>query len=433
MDSILNIQEKFTEADSIKSYEYSAYLPTSGSNLNTPGTITIHIESQDEFYHPHRSFLLVEGELVKANGTRYTAESDIALCNNGIMHLFSNAKYEFAGQEIESVNNPGIAGVLMGAAKFPFDSSVGAGLMQCWSPNTADSQIINTKGYDARKKYIMAKSVPVGTFSFIVELENVFGFAEDYNKITYGMRQKLTLVRKGDNDSIMRATAAGAGKVNLTKVAWMMPRVLPSDNAKTKLYKMIEEKTSIDVGFRMRQCNVAGISENATSFDWRLGVRTAPEKPRHILIALQENRSDNQEKNASIFDNLKVTQMSVVLNDTKYPARDVIADFAKHQYIEYYRMFSNFSQDYYGIDQLTSRTFMDPLTYKTLFPIFYFDISKQSERFNESVVDVTVRMRFGGTGLPKHVVAHALIISDRRMIFQSDGKKMNIESYTSKN
>ena len=93
MDSILNIQEKFTEADSIKSYEYSAYLPTSGSNLNTPGTITIHIESQDEFYHPHRSFLLVEGELVKANGTRYTAESDIALCNNGIMHLFSNAKY----------------------------------------------------------------------------------------------------------------------------------------------------------------------------------------------------------------------------------------------------------------------------------------------------------------------------------------------------
>ena len=432
MDSILDIQEKFTEAESIKSYEYSAYLPTSGSNLNTPGTITIHIESQDEFYHPRRSFLLVEGELVKANGTRYTANSDIALCNNGVMHLFSNVKYEFAGQEIASVNNPGIAGVLMGAAKFPFDYSSGAGLMQCWSPNTADSQIINTKGYEARKKYIMAKSVPVGTFSFIVELENVFGFVEDYNKITYGMRQKFTLVRKGDNDAILRAANVDAGKVNLTKVAWMMPRVLPSDNAKAKLYKMIEENVKIDVGFRMRQCNVAGISENVTSFDWRLGVRTAPEKPRHILIALQENKSDNQEKDASIFDNLNVTQMSVVLNDTKYPGRDVIADFAKHQFIEYYRMFSNFSQDYYGLDPLTSRTFMDPLTYKTLFPIFYFDVSKQSERFNESIVDVTVRMRFGGNGLPKHVVAHALIISDRRMIFQSDGKKMNIESYTSK-
>ena len=94
MDSILDIDDKFNEAEAIKSYEYNAYLPTSGSNLNTPGNITIHIESQDEFYHPRRSYLLVEGELVKSNGTRYTTASDIALCNNGIMHLFSNARYE---------------------------------------------------------------------------------------------------------------------------------------------------------------------------------------------------------------------------------------------------------------------------------------------------------------------------------------------------
>ena len=123
MDSILDIDEKFQEADAIKSNEYNEYLPTSGSNLNTAGTITIHIESQDDFYHPRRSHLLVEGELLKFDGTRYTKASDLALCNNGIMHLFSNAKYEIAGQEIENVNNPGIAGVLMGAAKFPFEYS----------------------------------------------------------------------------------------------------------------------------------------------------------------------------------------------------------------------------------------------------------------------------------------------------------------------
>ena len=431
MDTILNIDEKFEEADSIKSYEYSAYLPTSGSNLNTPGTITIHIESQDEFYHPRKSYLLFEGELLKQDGGRYTVGSDVALCNNGIMHLFSNVKYEIGGQEIESVNNPGIAGVLMGAAKFPFAYTAGAGLMQCWSPNTADSQIINTKGYEARKKYIIANSKPVGTFSFIVELENVFGFVEDYDKVIYGMRQKLTLVRKGDNDAILRTAGAGAGKVNLTRVSWMMPRVLPSDKAKTKLYGIIEKQGEMNIGFRMRQCNVAGIPENVTSFDWRLGVRTAPEKPRHILVALQEDKTDNQEKNASVFDNLKVIQMSVVLNDTKYPGRDVMADFEKNQFIEYYKMFSSFAQDYYGLDPLTSTNFMDPLTYKTLFSIFYFDVSKQSERFNHSVVDATIRMRFGGTGVPKKCIAHALIISDRRMIFKSDGKKMNISSYPS--
>ena len=74
--------------------------------------------------------------------------------------------------------------------------------------------------------------MPVGTFSFIVELENVFGFVEDYSKVIYGMRQKLILVRKGDNDAIIRGSAVAAAKVNLTKVAWMMPRVLPSDSLK---------------------------------------------------------------------------------------------------------------------------------------------------------------------------------------------------------
>ena len=431
MDDILHIESKLVEEEAIKSYEFNEYLPTSGSNLNTPGTITIHIESQDEFYHPRRSYLLVEGELIKAaDGKRYTAGDDLALCNNGVMHLFSNARYEIAGQEIENVNNPGIAGVLMGSAKLPFDYAAGAGLMQCWAPNTGDSQLIDKKGYEARKKYIIAKSNPIGTFSFIVELDNVFGFVEDYSKITYGMRHKLTLVRKSDNDAIIRASVVAAGKVNLTKVAWIMPRVIPSDSTKLKLNRMIEEKGTIDVGYRMRQCNVAELPQNITSFDWRLGVRTAPEKPRHILIALQEDKADNQEKDASVFDNLNVQQMSVVLNDTKYPGRDIRADFSKHQFMEYYRMFSSFARDYYGIDPLNSGNFMDPLTYKTLYPIFYFDVSKQSERFRQGVVDVTINMRFGGNGIPKKVVAHALIISDRRMIFKSDGNKMNIKDYT---
>ena len=247
MNTIFNIDENFQEEDSIKSYEYNEYLPTSGSNLNIPGTITIHIESQDEFFHPRKSYLLVEGEVLKEDGTRYTTTDDLALCNNGIMHLFSNAKYEIAGQEIENVNNPGIAGVLMGAAKFPFDYSTGAGLMQCWAPNTADSQIINNKGYEARKEYIIKTSVPVGTFSFMIELENVFGFVEDYAKVTYGMRHRLTLVRKSDNDAILRATGVKAGKVNLTKVAWMMPRVIPNDYWKTELNQLVEDGAQINV------------------------------------------------------------------------------------------------------------------------------------------------------------------------------------------
>ena len=70
------------------------------------------------------------------------------------------------------------------------------------------------------------------------------------------------------------------------------------------------------------------------TFDWSLGVRTAPEKPRHVLIAFQSDRSGNQNKNPALFHHLSAPQVSVVLNDATYPARDVIADFKKHRYVE---------------------------------------------------------------------------------------------------
>ncbi len=424
MDSILDLNDKFVESDAIKSYEYGEYLPTSGSNLNTPGTITIHIESQDEFYHPRRSYLYFEGDILKNSGARHVNTANIALANNGLMHLFSNVKYEIAGQEIESVNNPGIAGLMLGSAKFPLDYVKGAGMMQCWAPDT-DKTIAADQGFVARKTYMITKSVPVGSFSFVVELENVFGFCEDYDKVTYGMRHKLTLVRKEDTDALYRDAGAGASKVVLSKIALMMPRVHPSDARKFELYKQIESKMKIDCGFRMRQCCIAEIPGAATTFDWRLGVKSSPEKPRHILIAFQKDKSGDQTKNIALFDHLQTVQISITLNDVKYPARDLIADFAKHRFMEYYKNFIDFTRDYYGLDPLTVVNFVDPLTYKEEFPIFYFDVSKQSERLTEGVVDIKVRMRFKeAPGI--NAVAHALVISDRRMFFESDGRKMNI-------
>ena len=41
---------------------------------------------------------------------------------------------------------------------------------------------------------------------------------------------------------------------------------------------------------------------------------------------------------------------------------------------------------------------------------------------------MTVRMKFGAN-VPDNVIAHALIISDRRIVFKSDGRKLNVVEY----
>ena len=189
--------------------------------------------------------------------------------------------------------------------------------------------------------------------------------------------------------------------------------------------KRLKIDTVIDVGFRMRQCNTADIPQHLTSFDWRLGVQSNPERPRHILIAFQKDRIGSQEKNPSLFDNVNVSQISIQLNDTTYPAQNIIANFAKHQYVQYYKMFIDFARDYYGLDPLTCGNWVDMITYKEEYPIFYFDVSKQSERLNNGVVDLMVRIKFG-VQTEQHVRAYALIISDRRIKFGGDGNKMNI-------
>ena len=68
MESILDFQEKYAKSDAIKKNEYYECQPTSGSNLNISGNINVHIENQDEFFHPRRSYLLVEGNLLPTAG-----------------------------------------------------------------------------------------------------------------------------------------------------------------------------------------------------------------------------------------------------------------------------------------------------------------------------------------------------------------------------
>jgi len=54
----------------------------------------------------------------------------------------------------------------------------------------------NNIGYGVRQQYIIQKPDPEGTFSFRVPLKHIFGFCDDYDKVVYGFKHQLTVVRK---------------------------------------------------------------------------------------------------------------------------------------------------------------------------------------------------------------------------------------------
>ena len=132
MESILNIHERYTVDESIKSPETYAYQPISGTKYNIAGQIVIHIENTDAFFIPSDKWLQIEGKLVKdSDGTTpFATGKNITLTNNGLLFVFDNMKYDLNGQEIESVYHPGYATTMLGLAKYSSNFNAGPGLNQ---------------------------------------------------------------------------------------------------------------------------------------------------------------------------------------------------------------------------------------------------------------------------------------------------------------
>ena len=167
---------------------------------------------------------------------------------------------------------------------------------QLWYKDTSATAILdnNNIGFTLRHNYVINNPIPKGAFSFRIPLKHIFGFCGDYTKIIYGMKQTLTLTRDNDNDAIFRLAAVDVGKIRLDKISWYMPHVMPADAHKIELYKIIEKKEKIPVGYRMIQCDSAAVSQT-TSFTWRLAVKSSPEVPRYIIVGFQTNKNNRQD------------------------------------------------------------------------------------------------------------------------------------------
>ena len=440
MADILQITEDIPVDDSIYEYEYKEYNPIAGNadNLNR-GSIVIVIEAQDIYTHPAESYLIVEGRLI-----RETAPNPVpnpldpltlqdgniaALTNNGIMYLFSDVRYHLASHEIEVLQNPGHASTMLGMLKYPDDFNKSQGLNQLWTPDIEAGTAIpdDNKGFKTRHDYIKSPDLK-GTFSFKIPLKHFLGFCEDYKKVLYGMQQKLTLTRTGDNNAILKNAAAPACRVDIKKISWFMPHVIPSDAYRLQLNKIIERKEKIPVGYRMLQCDNIPVPQGAP-FTWRLGVKSSPDIPRFIIVGFQTNKNNDQTTNPAIFDHCEVRNIYVTLNAKRYPDTDYENDFTQNNYSRIYGDAATFRKKFYNMDELISNPGINTIDYKNLFPLFVFDVTKQSEKLKTSVSDIHIKATFnnnavGANNPPANTIAYAVIISDRLFHFVSDGSKI---------
>ena len=134
--------------------------------------------------------------------------------------------------------------------------------------------------------------------------------------------------------------------------------------------------------------------------------------------------------------------------------RDYNLNFANLQFSRAYAAAANFGLRHFGMDELITRSNISPPEYKTLYPLFVFDVTKQNEKLktnpNSRTNPKTVEIKDLKTGVttvypstyrvrrelriktifnevcPAGNQAYAVVISDKLLSFQSDGSKMAV-------
>ena len=123
------------------------------------------------------------------------------------------------------------------------------------------------------------------------------------------------------------------------------------------------------------------ISES-TSFTWRLSVKTALEKPRFIIVGFQTDEAGDQTKNPPTFNHVNLKNAYVTQYSDRYPMVDYNLSFSNQKISKVYGEAALFGVNFFGMHELITQSNITPSDYKTLFPLYTFDVSKQKEKSN---------------------------------------------------
>lgn len=179
MNNILNIDEDISFDESISRVELHSHQPYISTTFNNSDEIRIPIQKQDIFTLPSQSSIVIEGELVKNDGTKPADTSKFV--NNGIAHLFEEIRYELNGAEVDRCKNVGITTTIKGYVSF----------------NEGQIKMLENAGWTSSS--ITDKN---GRFNVSIPLNMILGFTEDYKKILMNVKHELILIRsKVDTNS----------------------------------------------------------------------------------------------------------------------------------------------------------------------------------------------------------------------------------------
>ncbi|MGI0027988.1 MAG: hypothetical protein ACREAD_09145, partial [Nitrosopumilaceae archaeon] len=308
--------EVFTEPimdNSIVSLQEHTYKPYGSPMFQNSDEIRIPIHFQDLILDVSESYIYIEGTFKPKD-----AAKKCYLSNNALAFLFDEIRYEMGGEQVSVVRKPGITTTLK--TMVSANSSQAKGLLTCgWGLSEENQAILDSAS---------------NVFSGKLPLKYLMGFAEDYIKGVFNVKQELILIISRDfkNSYVGECDA----DIDISKIEWKIRHIIADDRQKLKIMSRINKggsSANIQMPYRNWDLYEMPTLRETSQDVWTLRTSTSLEKPRYLIISFQSNTNyDNREKDATQFISGDISDIRLYLNSTVFPYERWNLDFSKKLY-----------------------------------------------------------------------------------------------------
>ena len=232
------LNEKYEINRDILKCDYIRYSPSEISTINTANSqVYINIPREDSIISLLYNYVdLYFDVLHAATNNRYVDGNDIRLVNLGSLGLFSNYKLTTSsGKHLENFDHAHIVSLMYE----PLTSSKGSD----------DLSIYFDRDRNKRQRELTNNKSQKGKYHVRIYLKDVFGFAQDQEKATYGLGYKLTLTRNTDNAVLNKGNATNNAIIKIKTLEYYVSRYTPSMQQQSILSKQPINKTPTQIQY----------------------------------------------------------------------------------------------------------------------------------------------------------------------------------------
>lgn len=231
------------------------YKPYGSPAFKNSDEIRIPIHFQDLILDISESYIYIEGTFTPKDATK-----KCWLSNNALAFLFDEIRYEMGGEQVAIVRKPGITTLLKtltsyGGSQWKALAACGWGLSDTYQPLVDKTS---------------------GVFSGKLPLKHIMGFAEDYTRAIFNVKQELILIiaRKFCNSYEGECDA----DISIDKIEWKIRHIIPDDRQKLKIMSRMNRGANIKLSYRKWDLYELPALRQTSSDVWSIRTSTNLEK-----------------------------------------------------------------------------------------------------------------------------------------------------------